>query len=139
MALRSVVLPYLFAQGREEQNITFQTEQAMRHAEKVGFSITSDDSAVIRPEDIPSMPAPSLGTIAPSDSQIKRIKKRITMAADLLRMARDDFESAFGEDDTWEGLDYLARDVANEEWRVRDLWEDIKRDGGPTRPVDRSR
>lgn len=135
-ALRSVILPYLFAQGREEQRITFQTEQARRHAEMVGFRITSDDSAVIAPEDIPSMTIPSLGTIAPSDLQIKRIKKRIRMAADFLRMARDDFESAFGEDDIWEGLDYLASDVANEEWKVRDLWEDIKRDGGRTRPVN---
>jgi len=129
-ALRSVILPFLFEQGREEQRITFQTVEAMRHAENVGFHITSDDSAVITPECIPKTHVPCLGTIVPTDSQIERIKIRIKMAVDHLRMARDDFESAFGEDDTWEGLDYLAREVAKEEWNVGDHWQDFKKSKG---------
>lgn len=126
-ALRSVILPYLFAEDRKEQRITFETDHAMRHAEKVGFHLSTDEAAVIRQEDLPTTVAPCLGTLAPSEPQIERIKKRITMAADLLRMARDDFETAFGEDDIWEGLDYFAREVANEAWTVRDLWQDLQR------------
>lgn len=126
-ALTSVILPYLFATDRKEQRITFQAENALRHAQQVGFHPLSDTTAVITPASLSSNSIPHLGTISPSESQIQRIKGRINLAADLLRMARDDFESAFGEDEVWEGIDYLAREVANEAWTVRDLWQDLKK------------
>jgi len=125
-ALKEVILPYLFSEGRKEQQITFETEQARHHAELVGFSIRSEASAVITPEDIPSLLALSPGTIPPSENQKERIKQRIRMAADLLRMARDDVQTSFGENEVWENLDYVVSDVANEAWSVHDLWQDYE-------------
>lgn len=126
-ALTSVILPYLFATDRQEQRITFETENALLHAQRVGFRPLSEAAAVITPANIPTSSIPHVGTVSPSKSQIERIKQRINMAAGLLRMARDDFESAFGDDEVWEGLDYFAGRVANEAWTVHDTWQDLEK------------
>jgi hypothetical protein len=126
-ALTSVILPHLFATDRKEQRITFESEAASRHAQGVGFRLSSDATAVIAPADIASRSIPQLGTASASKSQIERIKQRIGMAAGLLRMARDDFETAYGDNDVWDGLDYFAREVANEAWTVHDFWQDLEK------------
>jgi hypothetical protein len=124
-ALRSVILPYLFATGRDEQRITFKTQEATHHAAVVGFRLLSDTTAVIAPADIPELPAPSPGTIPPCERQIERIKQRLETAADLLRMARDEVEATLGEDEA-ENLNYYAERVAEEERTISDLWQDLK-------------
>ncbi|MFH1218155.1 MAG: hypothetical protein V1706_16805 [Pseudomonadota bacterium] len=129
IALTKVILPYLFSTGRNEQRITFQNETARHHAALVGFRFLPDSSAVITPADFPSMPDLSPGTFPAEEIQIKRIKKRIRMAADLLRMARDDFQTAFGENDDkeiWKDLDYYSDEIGNIEGHVSDLWRHHK-------------
>lgn len=116
----------LFANGREEQRITFSAEEASQHARQIGFRFLSDTTAVIRAEDLPSMPIPTLGTTAPSEKQMERIKQRIEQAAALLSMARDDFESSFGKNEMWEELDDLPHAVADEAWRFGEYWQDFK-------------
>ena len=125
-ALRAVILPYLFATGREEQGIIFKTEQAKHHATLVGFRVLSGESAVITPEDIPSMPVVVPITTHPTENQKERIKQRLRMASDFIRIARDDFETAFGDGLFWKDLDYFAREVDNEAFNVHDLWKDHK-------------
>lgn len=126
IALKETILPYLFSMGRERQNITFQSNKARRHAALVGFQLTSDSSAVIYPKDLPQIPTISPGTTSPSEIQKERIKQRIRMASDLLKIARDDLQTSFGENDEWEELDTMSRDVANSAWSVHDLWQDYE-------------
>lgn len=124
IALKETILPYLFSMGRKGQNITFKNNKARRHAELVGFQLTSDSSAVIYPKDLLQISNIFPETISPSESQKERIKQRIRMASDLLKIARDDLQTSFGENDEWEDLDILSRDVANAAWTIHDLWQD---------------
>lgn len=122
--LRNVVLPFLFATGRKEQNITFRTEGARHHAEKVvGFHCQTENTGVITPEDLPISNIPVPKKIAPSDKQVKRIQQRIREAAALLRVARDDIQTAFGDDET-ATINAVASDAEDVAFRIHDLWYD---------------
>ena len=81
---------------------------------------------MITPEDIPSMPVVVPITTHPTENQKERIKQRLRMASDFIRIARDDFETAFGDGLFWKDLDYFAREVDNEAFNVHDLWKDHK-------------
>ena len=125
-ALKEDILPYLFSKGRQKQNITFNTENARKHAEFVGFKLQSENSAVIYPNDIKNKSEIFLNTTKPSTNQRDRIKQRIRIASDYLKMARDDLQTSFGENDQWESLDSLVHEVTNEVWNVHDLWQDYE-------------
>jgi len=84
----------------------------------------TESSAVIYQGDIVEIPELHPDTIHPTEKQKERIIQRISSASDLLKMARDDIQTAFGENDIWEELDNLAGDLGREAWNVHDLWQD---------------
>lgn len=96
-ALKSAILPYLFNTDRDKQRIIFSTDQGRHHAELAGFHILSDESAEISYEDFPSIPDLQAGTVPPSEMQKERITGRLEMAANMIRIARDDIQTAFGD------------------------------------------
>ncbi|MCX5827667.1 MAG: hypothetical protein NTV58_06665 [Deltaproteobacteria bacterium] len=120
-ALRSVILPFLFASGRKEQQITFRTEQAKHHAQIVGFRLLTDAAAVITPDDLPAISAPTPKLVPSSDGQVKRIKQRIWEAAAFLRIARDDIQTAFGDDEASK-LNSVAASAEQHASHIHDLW-----------------
>lgn len=120
-ALRSVILPFLFASGRKEQHITFRTEQARHHAQIVGFRLLTDNAAVITPDDLPALSSYSPKLLPSSDVQMTRIEKRIWQAAAFLRIARDDIQTAFGDDEA-SALNSVANEAEELGSRIHDLW-----------------
>lgn len=126
-ALRLVILPFLFSTGRKEQRITFKTEGAKHYAQKVGFKIQSEDSGIMLPADLPRVNAPlSLIPAHPSKKQVERIKQRIRKAAAILRIARDEVESLFGDDNAFD-IEALASEVAGLAFIIHDNWQDQER------------
>jgi hypothetical protein len=88
--------------------------------------LQSENSAVICPNSIQKESEISLNKNQPSKDQRERIKQRIRIASDFLKMARDDLQTSFGENDQWESLDLLAHEVTNEVWNVHDFWQDYE-------------
>ena len=126
-ALSLVILPFLFSTGRKEQRITFKTEDAKKYAQKVGFKILSNDSGIMLPADLPPANDPlSLIPARPTKIQIERIKQRIRKAAAILRIARDEVESLFGDGDAYD-IEALASEVAGLAFVIHDIWQDQER------------
>ena len=124
-ALRNVVLPFLFASDRKEQQITFRTEQAKHHAQIVGFKFLTDSAGVITPDDLPMLSASSPKVVPLSGKQVERIKQRIREAAALLRIVRDEVQTAFGDDEASK-LHSAAADAEDLAFDIGDLWDDKK-------------
>ena len=120
-ALRDIVLPHLFTSDRKEQKATFESTEALGMLKKVGFTILDKTNAVIKKEQVQNVDFPDLQPIPFPKERMKALKKRVYIAAGLLRMANDEL-SLYPCGSLSEDVMMLAEDVDDIAIRVEDEW-----------------
>jgi len=120
-ALKRVVLPHLFEDGRQEQRATYDSPASRGLLAGVGFTLVDSSHAVMKPENCPKVEFPVQIRVELSEAEMKSLKKRIRMAAGLLRMAEEQIAFTTAEE-VCEELDFLRSDVFSVADRLEDVW-----------------
>jgi hypothetical protein len=122
-ALREIVLPHIFSKGRTCQEVTFESEQARGLLQKLGFKFADSTHASALPEDFPRVEFPARAPRRLSKGRVEVIERRLSKAAALARMVRDEIDGALDET-LRDQIDSSARSLANRVIDVRDEWRD---------------
>jgi hypothetical protein len=121
-ALMDVILPHIGSKGRTEQRVTFRSKEAQRLLEKVGFTITGENDAVISTNSLSKPVFPSVSPAGLNRERITFLQERLKTAAAYIRMVRDELEIEIG-DDLSEELSDLAWRVVFKSTDVLDFWK----------------
>lgn len=111
-ALREIVLPHIFSNGRREQKITFRSGDvpALALIKKVGFDILEETKAMISAGAVPRVEFDPIVHTGIDADRAKLLETKLLHAACALRMVRDELEIKLG--------DELSEDLGETAWRV---------------------
>ena len=96
-ALQEWILPHLFNDGREFQQITYEDEEARHHALKCGFTEIEPGKAQIMRENVQLQPELRGKDIPISFETLGEIKHRLWHVKGLLNVTKDQLEMAYDE------------------------------------------
>lgn len=123
-ALHEVVLPHMFLNGRKTQEATFISVASRGMLEKVGFTIVGPDKAVITKDQVQHVDFPEMGYVPFTEERMEALKKRVWLAAGLLRMVDVEIDTYSGPDihhqleGLVEELEELGTYIEDEWWHL---------------------
>ena len=117
-ALQEWILPYLFDNGREFQQITYNDEHARRHALQCGFTEIEPGKAVIKPEEIRSQPHLQNENVPLTPEALQEIKRKLYYTAGILQMIKDQLDMAYDESGQYDEAIKLVRKLV---WQTEDI------------------
>lgn len=110
-ALQEWILPSLFSDGREYQQITYEDEPAKRHALKFGFTEIEEGKGVLTKDNIQERSEVQGHNTSVSEAAYREMRRKIFQAAGLLKMVRDQLEMAYSESGQFDDAIGFVRDL----------------------------